>query len=68
MSGTKEGGIKARDANLAKDPEFYIKIGAQGGSVSRPHTRPFHINRKLAKEAGRKGGRKSVEVRRNAKA
>lgn len=31
MSGTKAGGQKARDKNLAKDPNFYAKIGAKGG-------------------------------------
>lgn len=31
MAGTREGGRKARDKNLAKDPNFYKKIGARGG-------------------------------------
>lgn len=31
MSGTLEGGLKARDKNLAKDPNFYKTIGALGG-------------------------------------
>lgn len=31
MAGTKEGGMKSKAKNLAKDPEFYAKIGAKGG-------------------------------------
>lgn len=32
MSGTRDGGLKAKVRNLAKDPDFYKKIGAKGGS------------------------------------
>lgn len=32
MAGTKAGAIKARNANLASDPDFYKKIGSIGGS------------------------------------
>lgn len=35
MSGTHEGGLKARETNLAKDPDFYKRIGALGGAKSR---------------------------------
>lgn len=31
MSGTLAGGLKARDKNLARDPDFYRNIGAMGG-------------------------------------
>lgn len=31
MSGTREGGLKARATNLARDPEFYKRIGRKGG-------------------------------------
>ena len=31
MAGTKAGGQKAAAKNLAKDPNFYAKIGAKGG-------------------------------------
>lgn len=34
MAGTKAGGLKARDANLAKNPNFYSDIGRIGGSNS----------------------------------
>lgn len=32
MSGTVQGGLKARDANLKKNPNFYKEIGRIGGS------------------------------------
>ena len=35
MAGTKAGGKKAAAKNLAKDPNFYAKIGAKGGRISR---------------------------------
>ena len=31
MSGNRTGGIKAREKNLAKDPNFYSTIGKSGG-------------------------------------
>ena len=34
MAGTLAGGAKARDKNLARDPDFYKKIGAKGGRNS----------------------------------
>lgn len=57
MSGTKAGGLKARDRNLARDPDFYAKIGKKGGESGR--TGGFAANRELARIAGAKGGRKS---------
>lgn len=66
MSGTKEGGAKAAAKNLAKDPNFYAKIGAKGGANGK--TGGFaseeigidgRTGRERAKVAGRKGGRKS---------
>lgn len=35
MSGSRIGGLKARDKNLARDPDFYKRIGALGGSRGR---------------------------------
>jgi general stress protein YciG len=61
MAGTIEGGKKAAAANLAKDPDFYKKIGARGGS-SPSYTREkraFYIDRKLAARAGYIGGKVS---------
>lgn len=60
MSGTRIGGLQARDANLAKDPDFYKKIGAKGGKNGT--TGGFGAGekgRELARRAGRLGGLKS---------
>lgn len=55
MAGTKAGGQKAAAKNLAKDPNFYAKIGAKGGHNGR--TGGFAANPELARIAGAKGGR-----------
>lgn len=55
MSGTKAGGQKAYLKNVAKDPNFYAKIGAKGGKNG--HTGGFAANPQLARLAGAKGGR-----------
>ena len=55
MAGTKAGGMKAAQKNLAKDPDFYAKIGRKGGQNGR--TGGFAANRELARIAGAKGGR-----------
>lgn len=34
MAGTITGAIKARNKNLANDPDFYRKIGSIGGQQS----------------------------------
>lgn len=57
MSGTKTGGLKAAATNLAKDPDFYKKIGAKGGKNGT--TGGFAANPELARLAGAKGGRNS---------
>lgn len=58
MSGTKTGGLKARDTNRVLHGEnFYAVIGAMGGRNG--HTGGFAANRALASVAGRKGGLKS---------
>ena len=54
MSGTRTGGLKARDKNLARDPDFYRRIGKIGGQNG--NTGGFAANRELARIAGRKGG------------
>jgi hypothetical protein len=54
MPGTPTGGRKAAAANLARDPEFYKKIGAIGGRNG--HTGGFAANPELASIAGTKGG------------
>ena len=55
MAGTKAGGQKAAARNLAKDPNFYAKIGAKGGKNG--NTGGFAANPELARIAGAKGGR-----------
>ena len=55
MAGTKAGGLKAAQKNLAKDPSFYAKIGAKGGKNGR--TGGFAANPELARVAGARGGR-----------
>lgn len=55
MSGTKDGGRKAKETNLRKHgSDFYKRIGAKGGRNG--HTGGFAANRELASIAGRKGG------------
>lgn len=55
MAGTVTGGKKAAAKNLARDPQFYAKIGAKGGKKSRGGG--FAANPALARIAGAKGGR-----------
>jgi len=54
LSGTIEGGRKAAQANLAKNPNFYREIGARGGANGR--TGGFYGNSERARAAGAKGG------------
>lgn len=59
-------GTQAKEAREAKHGvEQYSKAGKQGGSKSRPASRPFKKNRKLAAEAGRKGGSSPRKVASN---
>ena len=55
MAGTKIGGLKSRDKNLAKDPDFYRNIGRRGGLAKVP--KGFALNPEFAKTCGAKGGR-----------
>lgn len=56
MSGTKNGGKKAADANRSKyGADFYARIGRKGGHKGR--TGGFAANPELAKTAGSKGGK-----------
>lgn len=55
MSGTVEGGHKARDTNFRLyGKTFYGVIGHKGGKLSKGGG--FAANPELAREAGRKGG------------
>ena len=55
MAGTKAGGLKAAKKNLARDPNFYAKIGRKGGKNGK--TGGFAANPALARIAGAKGGK-----------
>lgn len=56
MSGTKAGGLKARNTNIKRQgKDFYKMIGSLGGQVKVP--KGFSMNPELAKIAGRKGGK-----------
>lgn len=58
MAGTKKGGQKAAQTNKERyGTDFYKKIGQVGGKKST--TGGFAANPELAREAGRKGGKKS---------
>lgn len=57
MVGTVVGGKKAAAKNLAKDPNFYKRIGSKGGKNG--HSGGFTNNPELARIAGAKGGRMS---------
>jgi len=55
MTGTKAGGIKARETNYLKyGADFYKRIGQIGGRAG--HTGGFYANPELARIVGRKGG------------
>jgi uncharacterized protein len=57
MAGTKAGGLKAKERNLANDPDFYKKIGAIGGRNG--NRGGFASDPELARRAGKIGGLKS---------
>ena len=55
MSGTKAGGIKAREANyLRHGKDFYKRVGALGGV--KKVKKGFALNPELARKAGKIGG------------
>lgn len=65
MPGTLEGGLKAKAKNLARDPDFYRKLGAKGGAAGntggfaqddRTFLQKLFRRPKRAKLAGMKGG------------
>lgn len=60
MAGTKEGGKKASITIKEKHGEdFYKRIGSKGGKSGDHSKNGFASNPELAREAGRKGGKKS---------
>lgn len=59
MGNNKIGGTKSRDKNLARDPDFYRKIGRIGGSKKTDKPKGFAADHERARIAGARGGRKS---------
>lgn len=55
MAGTIAGGNKSYLRIVAKDPDFYKRIGRLGGMAKHPN-KGFGADKKRAIEAGRKGG------------
>lgn len=51
MAGTREGGLKAKQKLLAKDPLHYKKITSKGGKAKVP--KGFAMNPELASEAAK---------------
>jgi hypothetical protein len=63
MAGNAEGARKAREKILARDPDFYKKIGAKSwDNPNRSHETGFALmSEEQRKELGAKGGRKTKE-------
>ena len=56
MAGNKIGGLKARDKNLANNPNFYKDIGLKGGTAIKTKPGGFAADPELASRAGKIGG------------
>ncbi len=62
MPGTKHGGVAAAKTNKKRyGKNFYERIGAMGGKVSRGGG--FAANPELARIAGKKGGQASRKTK-----
>ena len=58
MSGTKSGGLKARETNYKiHGTDFYKRIGRMGGKAGDPTNKGFASNIERARKAGAKGGK-----------
>ena len=58
MSGTKVGGVKARETNYKiHGTDFYKRIGRMGGKAGDPTNKGFASNIERARKAGSKGGK-----------
>lgn len=53
MGGTLAGGKKARETNLAKDPNYYFKLGRKSWENGKRPTGGFTNNPELAKRASK---------------
>lgn len=56
MGGTKEGGQQAAKKMLARDPDWYKKIGSRGGKVEREGRGFAGMSKEKLAEIGKKGG------------
>lgn len=56
MVGSRDGGLKAKAKLLAKDKDFYRKIGRLGGMAETSEPKGFACHPELARIAGAKGG------------
>jgi len=63
MAGNKEGALKAAETNKKKyGDDFYKNIGSKSWkNPNRSRETGFALNRKLASEAGRIGGKKTKD-------
>lgn len=61
MAGSKEGALKARQTNIERyGADFYKKIARRSWSdPKRSRAVGFALNKDLASEVGRKGGKKT---------
>ena len=63
ISGTRIGGLKAREANLKKNPNHYKEIGGKGGKKTKDELKSPKgfgaATPEQRSEWGRKGGLKS---------
>lgn len=62
------GGAKIAKKLLARDPDFYRRIGAKGGRGGTGTGKGFAANPELASTAGAKGGKTTWERKRAADA
>ncbi len=57
MAGNKEGAAKAAQTKLAKDPEFFVKLGRLGGIAEYEGKKGFAaLTPEQRSQTGRKGG------------
>ena len=68
MAGTLEGGRRTRAKLLAKDPDYYKKLGAKGGSAPTKYPKGFAaMPREKVSAAGKKGGAISRRGKKSSK-
>lgn len=57
MVGTHSGALKAKQKILARDKDFYRKIGRIGGMAETSAPKGFACDIERARKAGSKGGK-----------